>query len=111
MDATFQCQRLRLAGLNDWRLATANELHSIYDPKAESPGAVPRTRWQEPEADSFHVKGNLFLTGMEWVNTSDNEDRNPSQDRFVFDFKGRQLVSEKRFFVNAGALCVRGAGK
>ena len=53
------------------------------------------------------MKGNLFLTGVEWVNTSDNDDRNPSQDRLVFDFKGRQLVSEKRYFVNAGALCVR----
>ena len=111
MDATFHCQRLRLAGQNDWRLATANELQSIYDPKGESPGAIPRTRWQEPEAASFHVKGNLFLTGVEWVNKSDNDDRNPSQDRLVFDFQGRQLVSEKRYFVNAAARCVRGAGR
>jgi hypothetical protein len=111
LDATSRCQRLRLAGQKDWRLATASELQSIYDSKAESPGAIPRTRWQEPEASTFHVKGNLFLTGVEWVNTSDNEDRNPSQDRVVFDFKGGQLVSEKRYLVHAGALCVRGIGK
>jgi len=111
LDATFRCQRMRLAGKNDWRLATATELQSIYDPNAEAPGAIPRTRWQEPEATTFHVKGNLFLTGVAWVNTSDNEDRNLSRDRAVFDFKGRQLVSEKRYFVNAGALCVRGAGR
>jgi hypothetical protein len=67
--------------------------------------------WQQPEATSFHVKGDLFLTGMEWVSTGDNDDRNPSQDRLVFDFKGRQLVTEKRYFVKAGALCVRGAGR
>ena len=111
LDATSRCQHLRLAGQKDWRLPTASELQSIYDPEAEAPGAIPRTRWQEPEATSFHVKGNLFLTGVEWVNTSDNDDRNPSQDRLVFDFKGRQLVSEKRYFVKAGALCVQGAGR
>ena len=108
LDATSRCQHLRLAGQRDWRLATASELQSIYDAKAESPGAIPRTRWQEPETTTFHVKGNLFLTGMEWVNTSDNDDRNPSQDRVIFDFKGRQLISVKRYLVNAGALCVRG---
>lgn len=111
LDATYPCQHLQLAGQKDWRLATASELQSIYDAKVESPGAIPRTRWQEPEATTFHVKGNLFLTGVEWVNTSDNNDRNPSQDRVVFDFKGRQLVSEKRYSVKAGALCVRGTAK
>jgi len=111
LDATSRCQRLRLAGQKDWRLATASELQSIFDPKAEAAGAIPRTRWQEPEATTFHVKGNLFLTGLEWVNTSDNDDRNPSQDRVVFDFKDRQLVSEKRSAVHAGALCVRGIAK
>jgi hypothetical protein len=109
--ATFRCQHLQLAGQKDWRLATASELQSIYDPKAESPGAIPRTRWQDPEATTFHVKGNLFLTGAEWVNTGDNDDGNPSQDRLVFDFQGRRLVTEKRYFVNAGALCVRGTAK
>jgi hypothetical protein len=70
--------------------------------RGNSENALARTR-----GSRFHVKGNLFLTGVEWVNTSDNDDRNPSQDRVVFDFKGPQLVSEKRYFVNAGALCVR----
>jgi hypothetical protein len=111
LDATSRCEHLRLAGQKDWRLATVSELQSIYDPKAEAPGAIPRTRWQEPEATTFHVKGNLFLTGVEWVNTSDNDDRNPSQERVVFDFKGPQLVSEKRYLVNAGALCVGGAAR
>jgi hypothetical protein len=111
MDATSSCKRLRLAGQNDWRLATADELKGIYDPNAESPGAIPRSQWQQPEATNFHVKGDLFLTGMEWVNTGDNDDRSPSQDRLVFDFKGRQLITEKRYFVKAGALCVRGAGR
>lgn len=111
MDATSYCQTLRLAAYSDWKLATANELESIYDPNAESPGAVPRSQWQQPEAASFHVKGNLFLTGMEWVSTDENDDRNPSKDRLVFDFKGRKLITEKRYFVTAGALCVRGAGR
>jgi Protein of unknown function (DUF1566) len=111
IDATSFCQRLRLAGHADWRLATVDELKGIHDPEAESPGAIPRSRWQQPEAASFHVKGNLFLTGVEWVNTSDNDDRNPSQYRLIFDFKNGKLLNEKRYFVHASALCVRRAGE
>ena len=108
IDAISSCRKLQLAGYNDWRVANANELSGIYDPNAVSAGAIPRSNWQEPEAVSFHVKGNLFLTGLEWVNTSDNDDRNPSQVRLVFDFRAGNLVKEKRYFVRASALCVRG---
>lgn len=110
MDATSYCQKLRLAGHADWRPAMTDELKGIYDPNTESPGAIPRSRWEEPEAANFHVKGNLFLTGMEWVETSDNDDRNPSQYRSVFDFKDGKVVNEKRWFVHASTLCVRGPG-
>jgi hypothetical protein len=110
MDGTSYCQKLQLAGHTDWHLPTADEFEAIYDAKTESPGAIPRTNWQEPEAASFHVKGNLFLTGMEWVNTNENEDGNPSHFRLVFDFKDGKAVAEKRWFVHASALCVRGSG-
>jgi hypothetical protein len=111
MDATNYCQKLRLAGHADWRPALTDELKGIYDPHMESPGEIPRSQWQGPEAASFHVKGNLFLTGMEWIKTSDNDDRNPSQYRSVFDFKEGKVVNEKRWFVHASTLCVRGPGR
>jgi Protein of unknown function (DUF1566) len=110
MDATSYCQKLRLAGHADWRPAVTDELKGIYDPNTESPGEVPRSQWQGPEAATFHVKGNLFLTGMEWIKTSDNDDRNASQYRSVFDFKDGKVVNEKRWFVHASTLCVRGPG-
>jgi len=68
------------------------------------------TDWEEPEAALFHVKGSLFLTGLLWVNTSWNDDRNPDGYRSLFDFKEGKPVSEKRYFVRASALCVRGPG-
>jgi len=106
------CEKLWLAWHDDWRLPSADELQGIYDPQADSPGAIPRTPWQKPEPTTFHVKGHLFLTGMEWVNSSDNDDwRNPSHDRSVFDFKGRQLVTGKHWEFEARAICVRGKGK
>ena len=109
-DGTNYCHEIRLAGHTDWRLPTKDEMTVIYDPNAESPGAVPRSNWQAPEADSFHAKGNLFLTGVEWVSISDNDDGNPSHYRLVFDFKNGKAVQEKRWFVEARALCVRGPG-
>lgn len=68
--ATRYCQRLRLAHYSDWRLATIDELQGIYDQKAASPGANPRSGDHEPEPRFFHVKGNLFLTGLQWGSTS-----------------------------------------
>ncbi|MGA1981109.1 MAG: DUF1566 domain-containing protein [Acidobacteriaceae bacterium] len=110
MDATNYCQKLRLTGHADWRLATIDELKGIYDPNAESPGANPRTDRDWPEGVLFHVKGNLFLTGPEWAKADENDDRNPETYRSLFDFKEGKPVSEKRYFVKAGALCVRGPG-
>jgi hypothetical protein len=55
--ATKYCRDLRLAGYSDWRLATLGELEGIYDKNANAPGRDGQG------ASTWHVKGNLFLTG------------------------------------------------
>src|SRR5580700_5614399 len=60
------CRDLRLAGYSDWRLANMAELQSIYDSTANAPGlAGPARKLRD---FTFHVKGNLFLTGDQWSN-------------------------------------------
>jgi hypothetical protein len=71
-------------------LATMEELQGIYDRSAEAPGENPRSYEHEPIF--FHVKGNLFLTGMQWGSTSKNDGGNPSVYVWVFDFKDGGLV-------------------
>src|SRR5450755_1471656 len=73
-NAVKYCRDLRLAGYSDWSLATLDELQGIYDKSAESPGENPRSRWHEAEAMTFHVKGNLFLTGNQWSSTQRMDD-------------------------------------
>ena len=58
------CHGLRLNGYSDWRLANMAELQGIYDKTVEAPGLAGPTK--TPEAFTWHVKGNLFLTGDQW---------------------------------------------
>jgi Protein of unknown function (DUF1566) len=58
------CSGLRLDGYSDWRLATMAELQGIFDKTVGSPGLAGPTK--SPRAFTWHVKGNLFLTGDEW---------------------------------------------
>jgi hypothetical protein len=58
------CHALRLDRYSDWRLANLAELQGIYDKAVEAPGLAGDTR--SIEASSWHVKGNLFLTGDQW---------------------------------------------
>jgi hypothetical protein len=111
-EATMYCRNLRLARYADWRLATMEELQGIYDEKAQSPGATPRSYQHEPEPLYFHVKGNLFLTGMQWGSTSKNDGGNPSGYVWVFDFHDGRLVNDKGYSIKEKrALCVRRPGK
>jgi hypothetical protein len=108
------CQDLRLADYSDWGLATLDELKSIYDKSAESPGMNPKSRWHEAEPTTFHVKGNLFLTGTQWSSTQRMDDRGkPSGYAWRFDFNDGQPFGgdELWFFTNKHALCVRRTGE
>jgi len=105
--AVKYCRDLRLAGFSDWRLATLAELQGIYDKTANAPGlAGPHGK----DPDTWHVKGNLFLTGYQWA--SGLSERNRGLE-YVFDFnEGRSDTESSGFWSSKRrALCVRGPGK
>lgn len=104
-NATKYCRNLRLAGYSDWKLANMVELQGIYDQKAESPGLGKN----EVEAFMWHVKGNIFLTALEWSSNYSTDDRGrPSGYAYYFDFNSGKPDKEE---TGAGfhALCVRRA--
>ena len=103
------CRDLRLAGYADWRLATLAELEGIYDKDAESPGLMGPSG--KGTVATWHVKGNLFLTGDHWSSSQIPDDRGrPSGYAWRYDFnEGRSFGGDELwFFTNKRALCVRG---
>src|SRR5690242_11442335 len=65
--AVKYCRDLRLAGYSDWRLATLAELEGISDKSANAPGLMGPSG--KSTASTWHVKGNVFLTGAQWSST------------------------------------------
>ena len=104
------CSDLRLGGYSDWRLATLGELEGIYDKTANASG---RAGSGTGRPFTFHVKGNLFLTGNQWSSTQLVDDRgHPSGYASRFDFNEGRMFNgdELSFYTNKRALCVRGSG-
>jgi tetratricopeptide (TPR) repeat protein len=105
-DATEYCRDLQLAGYADWRLPEIHELEGIYDRAADALG-LAGTRNERRQ--TFHVKGDLVLTGHSWSGSGFIDARK----RFVgwglyFDFvNGRRNETRLGFRANR-ALCVRG---
>jgi hypothetical protein len=61
------CQSLRLGGYSDWRLPAIDELNDIYDPKVNIAGQMG-----SGSQATWHVKGDLQLSGWQWSNTQGN---------------------------------------
>ena len=107
--AVKYCRDLRLAGYSDWRLATLAELGAIYDGNANAPGLAGSGK---DNLLTYHVKGNLFLTGDEWSSERRYDDRgHPSGYDWYFDFnEGRSTNDPSGFPYSSSlmrALCVR----
>jgi hypothetical protein len=111
-NAVKYCRALRLAGYSDWRLASLGELQGIYDKDANAPGLMGPSG--KGTASTWHVKGNLFLTGDNWSSTQRMDDRgHPSGYAWRFDFnEGRPFGGDELwFYTDKRALCVRLSGE
>jgi hypothetical protein len=110
-NAMKYCRDLRLAGYSDWRLASLGELEGIYDKSANAPGLMGPSG--KGTASTWHVKGNLLLTGNQWSSSRIADDRGkPSGYASRFDFNEGRVFNgdELWFYTNKRALCVRGSG-
>jgi hypothetical protein len=65
--ARSYCQNLRLGGYSNWRLPAIDELSEIYDAKVNIAGQMG-----SGSPATWHVKGNLQLSGWQWSNTQGN---------------------------------------
>lgn len=104
--ATKYCRELRLDGYSDWRLGTIDELEGIFDATAKAPGRAGK-RNERPF--TFHVKGNLFLSGDQWSSSQRRNDRGRLIG-FAWNFnfnEGRRNMEQTGFFTDKHALCVR----
>ena len=114
--AVKYCRDLRVAGYSGWRLATLSELEGIYDKTANATGLARLGGPAKGSDFTWHVKGNLFLTGNQWSSSQRIDDRgHPDGYAWYFDFnEGRPNDDPTGFpysFNGRRALCVRGSEK
>lgn len=105
-EANKHCIDSRLAGYSDWRLPTIAELERIYDKSATAVGLGGK---RNDKGYTFHVKGDLFLTGDSWsVSELLDAQQRPTGWAWLFDFgNGRRYEDEQAFRTGKRALCVR----
>jgi hypothetical protein len=97
------CQRLQLAGHSDWRLTTIDELQGIYDARVNIPGQCCGS-----QSVTWHVKGNLQLSGWDWSSSQGNA----SGGAWVLNFDNGVRGSQRLWGNYYGrALCVRRSGE
>ena len=105
------CRNLHLAGYSDWRLPNMAEIQGIFDKNVNAPGSAGYYKKLRPF--TWHVKGNLFLTGDQWTSNYREDDRGHNSGySWYFDFnEGRPNDEPTGWpYSSAGmrALCVRG---
>ena len=107
------CHSQRLNGYSDWRLANMAELQGIYDKTVEAPGLSGPGK--SLEAFTWHVKGNLFLTGDQWSGRQVTGRMPLESYEYYFDFNEGRADKEPSGwpYSSSGmrALCVRGIGR
>ncbi|MFL6389842.1 MAG: DUF1566 domain-containing protein [Terriglobales bacterium] len=104
-NAVKYCRSLRLAGYSDWRLATLAELGAIYDRSANAPGLAGSGK---DNLFTYHVKGNLFLTGDEWSSEPRYDDRgHPTGYAWYFDFNEGRSDNDQAGSLTPILSCVR----
>ena len=106
--AVKYCRDLRLAGYSDWRLANMAEVQGVYDDSATALGLAGARK--KPRTVTWHVKGNLFLTGDQWSSNYRMDDRGrPTGYAYYFDFNsGKPDADQGGYADGKRALCVRG---
>jgi Protein of unknown function (DUF1566) len=106
------CRDLRLAGYSDWRLANMVELQGVYDRTANAPGLAGPGKGRSV---TWHVKGNLFLTGNQWANRNDGRGHSFESYEWYFDFnEGRSNNQPSGFPYSSSfmrTLCVHRSGE
>jgi hypothetical protein len=108
------CRTLHLASYSDWRLANMAELQGIFDRGANAPGLAGLRK--KLRGFTWHVKGNLFLTGDQRSSNYRIDDRGRSNGyEYYFDFnEGKPNDQPSGFpYPSDGmrGLCVRGSEK
>jgi TIR domain/Protein of unknown function (DUF1566) len=107
-DVTWQqaadyCQSLHLDGHADWRLPLIDELQGIYDRRANVPAQCCGG-----QSVTWHVKGNLQLSGGDWSSSQ----KNASGEAWGFTFGNGSAdllpLDDSRGYIRA--LCVRRSG-
>jgi len=109
--AASYCKNLKTASYSDWRLASIEELLSIHEKGAKSPGEYHLFHNHETKAATYDVKGGIFLTGRTWSTTDVKDDRGfrPEFGWFLdFNDQGR-LYDKLGLYDGMRALCVRGS--
>ncbi len=103
--ASAYCANLRLGGNSDWRLPTIDELQGIYDPSISV--TVPCGNGGSC-TETYHVKGNLKLSGWQWSRSAGNSSGEAWHFNFYSGGRGSDLLNCNRF---DRALCVRCSGE